>query len=254
MIGLSFLAKLTHNFNKLISGVCLQIHTGSPARAKTMLQDIVRGTLQTIFRDKILLGLVIVGVIAIVSAGSAKDEKKTCDEGTPANGQQAQAQGPQEQAQQSQEQPAAAGQQAQQAHLEEAKLAQEFVSWWLGGAMNFAQANCQQTHADAFKWMNPEAVEVFKANFWTPEMEQAFSTGSLVAHFQPAAIEPKAINPDGSIVVSVDGTLVMQVGVGAQTTTQRVLTDYLVKKDKGNMRIAAMHAKTIAPFSTIPTY
>lgn len=219
-----------------------------------MLQDIVRGTLQTIFRDKILLGLVIVGVIAIVSAGAAKDDKKTCDEGAPANGQQAQAQAQGQQAQAQQEQPTAAAQQqaAQAEQLEEAKLAKEFVHWWLGGAMDYSQATCQKSHADAFKWMNPEALDVFKANFWTPEMEQAFSTGSLVASFQPSAIEPKAINPDGSVVVSVDGTLVMQMG--AQPTTQRVLTDYLVKKDKGNMRIAAIHAKTIAPFSTIPTY
>lgn len=222
-----------------------------------MLQDIIRGILQTILRDKILLGLLIVGVIAVVSAGAAKDEKKPSEGGGPApSGQQAHAHGQPASAQgQPQESPGAQQQQAAQAHsmqLEEAKLAKEFVHWWLSGAMDYSAATCQKSHAEMFKWMNPEAKEVFKANFWTPEMEQAFSTGTLVAHFQPSTIEPKAINPDGSIVVGVDGSLVMQIG--AQPTTQRILTDYLVKKEDGNMRIAAIHAKTIAPFSTIPTY
>lgn len=219
-----------------------------------MLQDIVRGTLQAVFRDKILLGLVIVGVIAIVSAGAAKDDKKPFDEGPPANGQQAhaQAQGQHPQDGSAAQQQQASQQQAQKQQMEEATLARDFVHWWLTGAMDYSAATCQKSHADAFKWMNPEALDVFKANFWTPEMEQAFSTGILVASFQPSAIEAKAINPDGSIVVSVDGTLVMQMG--GQPTTQPVQTDYLVKKEKGNMRIAAMHAKTLAPFATMPTY
>jgi|AGTN01.3.fsa_nt_gi hypothetical protein len=218
-----------------------------------MLQDIVRGTLQTIFRDKILLGLLIIGVISMVSFGATKDDKKPHDE-QPMNGQQAQAQaqaqGQGQPAQQQSQQQSAA--QAQAAQIEEAKLASEFVHWWITGAMDYSQATCQKNHVDAFKWMNPEAIEVFRANFWTPEMEQAFATGTLVASFQPSAIEAKAINPDGSVVVRVDGTLVMQMG--GQPTTQRVQTDYLVKKDKGSLRIAALHARTIAPFATMPTY
>jgi len=116
-----------------------------------MLQDIVRGILQTILRDKILLGLLIVGVIAVVSAGAAKDEKKPSEEGPAPGGQQAHAHGQQAPAQG--QQPHSQQQQAAQAHsmqLEEAKLAKEFVHWWLSGAMDYSAATCQNSHAEMF--------------------------------------------------------------------------------------------------------
>ena len=91
--------------------------------------------------------------------------------------------------------------------------------------------------------MSPEAVQTFRAAFWNEGVAQGTAGGTLVAAFQPVAVEAEAINPDGSIVITVKGTLVMQYA--GQPSTQPIQTDFLVKKESDGLRIAGVFNRAV---------
>ncbi len=197
-------------------------------------------------RDKILMGLLIIGVVAIFMTGASEDGKsKNTEESLPPGAQmphQGQ-QEPQQQAKEQHNQP----QQPQQPPPVAAKpqfaleptLASDFVKWWMGGAMDYQATTSQKNHQEAFKWMSPEAQDTFKEAFWNDTMAQGITSGMLVAAFQPVSVQAQAVNPDGSVVVSMKGSLVLQMN-GQPADTRQVVTDFLIKKEDSGLRIAAI--------------
>jgi len=201
-------------------------------------------------QDKILLGLVIVAILGIFVGGfSMKDESpdtkiaKDDKQAMPAqNAQGAPAAAP------NAAQPAQAAPQQGQTALPDQldpKLAAEFVGWWSSKAMDYSAITCGASHAEAAKWMTPEAQQGFQASFWTPEVAQDVSSGRVTAAFQPISVQPEAINPDGSIIVGIIGTLEIQ-DAGGNRATQQVLADFLVKKDDKGLRIAGVYNRQVA--------
>lgn len=257
-IRLYFLWLFTHNrFTRLYT----KRHRGKPLRgsAKKMIQEVIRAIVQRVLRDKILMGLVIVGVLGIFLAGSndesahSKNTEEKLPESAmmpPAGGEAAQGQAPhkpgQNQAQPQQPAP------PPQVALEPTKAA-DFVKWWLGGAMDFQATTATKNHEQAFLWMLPDAKESFKQAFWNDAMAEGISSGRLVAAFQPVSIEPQAINPDGTVVVSMKGSLVLQMN-GQPANTSQVVTDFLVKNENDNLRIAAISNRTYVQAQAAPTY
>lgn len=148
------------------------------------------------------------------------------------------------------EQAQAPGQQAaaQQASANpnaiEPQLASDFVKWWIGGAMDYGQKTARESHKQAFAWMTTEAHSTFEANFWAPEIAQGIETGQIVAAFQPLNVQPEAVNPDGSVVVLLSGTLVMQAEGQMQPVTHQIMTDFLVSRDQDGLRIAGLHNRS----------
>jgi hypothetical protein len=129
-------------------------------------------------------------------------------------------------------------------------LATDFINWWLGSAMDYNAASASQSHNQAFSWMTADAARSFQANFWTPQIAEAVQTGRLVAGFQPSAVQAQAINPDGSVVVGVAGTMVMQAN--GQPSTQQFLASFLVRQEKDGLRVAGLDARSnLLPGSTI---
>ncbi len=192
------------------------------------------------------MGLVVIGFVAIfmTGAGESESKSKNTEEKLPPGATMPHGQEP--------GQPAAAGEtahpqpQAAQAHPApapapalEPNTASDFVKWWIGGAMDFQAATAKKNHEQALMWMTPEAQDTFKQAFWNDAMADGISTGRLVAAFQPVSIGAQAINPDGSVVVSMKGSLVLQVS-GQPADTRQVVTDFLVKKEEGGLRIAAI--------------
>jgi len=255
-LSLPYLWEDSHDAGSLFRGFTAQSEYPITGRkgsheegsAREMIQEALRALIQRILRDKILMGLVIIGVLGVFLAGSneeggqSKNTEEKLPEGAmmpgPGQGPAAQPQKPgeaQHQAQQpAQQQPP----QQPQVVLEPAQ-ASDFVKWWLGGAMDFQATTATKNHEQAFLWMLPEAKESFKQAFWNDAMAQGISTGRLVAAFQPVSINPQAINPDGTVVVSMKGSLVLQMS-GQPADTQQVVTDFLVKKEDAGLRIAAI--------------
>jgi hypothetical protein len=183
-----------------------------------MVADVVRAVVQRILRDKILLGLVIVAFLGVWVGGMTMSDDKAVDQ-TKANG--------------------AIEQAAASAATTDPKLATDFVSWWLTSAMDYNGATAQENHNKAAAWMTAEANQRFQASFWTPEVAQAVASGRLVAALQPTAVQAQAINPDGSVVVGVSGTMMVQAA-GQQPTTQPFLAGFLVKQDRDGLRVAGI--------------
>lgn len=126
----------------------------------------------------------------------------------------------------------------------EAPLAAEFVKWWISNAMDYQPQTARASHVEAFKWITPEATKTFQANYWSPEVEKGVLSGQIVAQFQPSAVQPEAINPDGTVVVSTTGVLAVQAN--GTPMTQQFSADFLVRKDKEGLRIAGIYNRNLA--------
>jgi hypothetical protein len=63
-------------------------------------------------------------------------------------------------------------------------------------------------------------------------------------------VQAQAVNPDGSIVVGVTGTMVVQTG--AQPVVQQFAGSFLVRKEPEGLRVAGLEAKSTGlPGSTV---
>lgn len=245
-----------------------------------MIQDIIRALIQKVMHDKILMALIAIGIAGIFFSGANHSEKKESvqskrlgrssadqpaipgeqgqadqggqdgeGQGQPAGqqaGQQAgQAQNIQAQTNQAQ---ATGGQQAAQAGLTP-DLATQFVRWWLTQSMDYRMDTGATSHKVAAVWMLPDACNAFEQLYWGDHIKQGIASGTIVGAFQPVSVVPIATNPDGSVVVTVVGTLTMQQS-GQQPASQQLTMDFLVKKTADGFRIAAFFNRAVAPVAT----
>jgi hypothetical protein len=123
-------------------------------------------------------------------------------------------------------------------------MAQKFVAWWIGQSMDYRAATATNSHNKAFAWMTPQAVKAFKESLWSPQIAAGITQGQVSAAFQAVSIQPQAINPDGSIVVTVLGTLIIQEANNPTPASQQIVVDFLVKKDTNGYRIAGLYNRT----------
>jgi hypothetical protein len=196
-----------------------------------MAYELIRTIIQKVLQDKILMGLVVICVLGLFVGGMTmndeKGEKKEKSE-TAATAEQ--------------------GQPAQQQAATPAagltpSIATDFVSWWLQAAMDYNGASAAQNHQSAMQWMTPEAAQAFQNLFWNPQIAESVATGRLVAAFHPTNVQAQAVNPDGSVVVAVTGTMVVQTG--AQPTAQQFAGAFLVRKDNDSLRVAGLEAQSV---------
>ena len=213
-----------------------------------MIADIIRAVIQRIFRDKIVLGLVIIGVLSIFMMNSHGGERTSelPPEKQQAHEQAIAAQGnePENQAKKASSGESAKKSEAGEEGPLEPTLACNFIKWWLGGAMDYHRETAQKNHEEAFHWMSKEAHEAFQSAFWSDQVAQGVASGGIIAAFQPITVEAEAVNPDGSVVVLVKGTLVMQLS--GQPSTQPIETDFLVKKEPAGLRIESIYNRQIS--------
>ncbi|MBI4534383.1 MAG: hypothetical protein HY711_10610 [Candidatus Melainabacteria bacterium] len=189
-----------------------------------MLYELCRALVQKIFQDKIILGLIIVLVLGFFIGGlSSRNEPAVANKAVRSDDQ-------------------APSVEAKEPKVEPS-LAADFVRWWLNGAMDFAPATAQESHQLAFAWMTPDAQSAFQTYFWTPETASAVANGQLVASFHPTSVLSEAINPDGSVVVGVAGTLV--VDSGAQPVLHQMTADFLVVRNQDGLRVAGINNRLV---------
>lgn len=195
--------------------------------------DLIQPALKRILYDKLLLGLVIVGLLGIFVGGFAvKDQSLSSVKPLDSKAE------------------SSASQTAQHhARPINQTLAVDFVKFWMGNAMNYAASTAVKSHVEAEQWMTPEALQAFQAFLWTPSIAQGIATGQIVGAFQPIAVQAEAINPDGSIVVGITGTLILQYQ--GRPSTKQLQTDVLVANDPDNSGLRVKPAFTIG-FSRQP--
>ncbi len=203
-----------------------------------MFQDIVRLTVQKIFNDKILLGLLIVCLLGFFVGGfNNKDEP-------PVN------KAPVSQSTANQSAPTKADTEPNSANTAttnyatktqlDPPLAVDFVKWWMKAAMDYTPKSAAQSHEAAANWMSPEALKAFNEAFWNPNTAQQICSGTTVGAFQPISVQAVAINPDHTVVVNLTGTLVLQITNGHPIANQ-VQMDLLVSKGDTGLRIVGIN-------------
>lgn len=217
-----------------------------------MISDIVRAIIQRIFRDKILMALVVIGFLAIFMTGTQSTKEPPISGNNRNKEAESQAHG--QFAQEPLKASDSKSQKASKARENQEKAAvpgglkpadaEEFVKWWIGGAMDFQLQTAEGNRQKAMEWMTPEAAEIFKNSFWNSDIKNGITNGNIVAAFHPVSVSATALNPDGSVVVHVKGSLVMQRAGEAYPNTEHLLTDYLVVKESQGFRIAGVHSKT----------
>ena len=226
-----------------------------------MLQELVRLTVTRVLQDKILLGLLIVGILGIFVGGFTSNDEMA------ASKRHAQAQAiesPEPQAAapapltppQPAEAPKPVEQLPQQAAAPvqgalDPALATDFVKWWMTGAMDYSASSSQQNHTAAMRWMTPQAAQAFQTAYWNPEMSQGVTHGTIVAAFQPISVQAQAVNPDGTVVVGLSGNLVTQST--GRPASQQIQLDLLVRKESDGLRIAGLFNRAVSP-SGAPSY
>lgn len=223
-----------------------------------MIQEIIRALITRIMQDKILMGLVILGVLAVFVVPNVGNNEPPPGHGSNAanappqlgesggwggggHGQ------PAAHPEGAQAVPGAQGAQGAQGaaapvdpNALNPTLATDFVKFWMGGAMDYNAASAAQSHKEAAKWMTPETQQAFETNFWSPDIANGIASGQLRGAFQPIKVEAQAVNPDGSIVVRMTGTLVLQQST-VRPVTHQIVMDLLVRKEGENCRIAGLY-------------
>lgn len=222
-----------------------------------MAYELVRTIVQKILQDKLLLGLVIIGILGIFVGGASmgdSPDKATTKHGAAQEAEQAAAHGqpPGQPPEQTAGHPPGQGHHGQPAAPAQPQaavgtngmtpvLATEFVRWWLERAMDYHPRTAAQNHQEAIAWMTADGARDFSSMLWTPSIAESVCTGRVTAAFQPTAIQAQAINPDGSIVVGVTGTVIIQ-GQG-QPVVHQFLGNFLVKKRDEGLCVAGLYTR-----------
>jgi hypothetical protein len=197
-----------------------------------MSQTIVQSIVKRILTDKIFASLIIAGVLVIIFVAFATDVPS--DKAKPDAQQAAQReQSPQAQTAAAQLNP---------------QLAIDFVRWWLTKSMDYNVQTARDSHNEAAKWMTQTAGTSFQAGYWNQQIQQGVLSGQVSAAFQPMSIFAEAVNPDGSIVVGITGTLLLQQG--GPPMSQQVAMDFLVVRDANGLRIGGVYNRQVANAQT----
>jgi hypothetical protein len=221
-----------------------------------MIVELLRALIQRIISDKLLLGLVIIMIIApfAIGTGPKKDSENESQGSPSADKRQAQeVAAPQGNSPSSHE---IAQQQANpQAQTTEqnnapssAKVASEFIHWWLTKAMDYQMNTLEASQKLAMGYIKPAPAKAFANLFWNDALKANIQSGTAACSFQPTSVKSVAINPDGSIVVEASGTLVLQQ-TGTPPTTQYLVLDFQVKQETKDWRIVGFFHKATLPAS-----
>ncbi len=215
-----------------------------------MIQDLIRAFIQRLMHDKIVMAIVLIGIAGIFFGGVSMQEnpeKTGSRRGTQTKPVPAAEDDPAKAAATKPAEQKAADPAAQPAQSSlTPKLAADFVHWWITKAMDYQMASAVANHKEADAWMLPEAKKAFEDMYWNAGVQQGIASGNTVGSFQPVSIQPVATNPDGSVVVTVTGTLVMQMS-GQPPASQQLTMDFLVKKAGEGCRVAAFFNRAVSP-------
>jgi len=210
-----------------------------------MFQDIIRLTVQRIFNDKILLGLLIVCLLGFFVGGfnnNSKDEPPVSRV----------LESPSVQPKASEEPaiPSAPGANYASKVQLDPSLAIDFVKWWMKMSMDYAPKSAAQSHEAATNWMSPEALKAFNEAFWSPDIAQQVCSGETVGAFQPISVRAVAVNPDHTVVVNLTGTLVLQAA-NARPIANQVQMNLLVHKTSTGLRITGINSQVSTASTSI---
>ncbi len=118
-------------------------------------------------------------------------------------------------------------------------VARTLIEQWLPLAWDLSAGSAADSQEKAIAYMTKECADAYRQNIWNPELAKQINEAGLHSSFQPSRIEAGDLQPDGSVVVFVDGMQVLSVpGKGAQS--RPVKLEYLIRQTTEGLRIAGI--------------
>ncbi|HEY9788249.1 MAG TPA: hypothetical protein V6D17_22865 [Candidatus Obscuribacterales bacterium] len=140
--------------------------------------------------------------------------------------------------------PGAAGAVAPQAPVDPQNVtdviaAQSLIEQWLPVAWDLSAGSAQASQEKAIMYMTPECAQSYRSSIWTPDLAQQIDESGIKSTFRATEIKAGAHQPDGSIVIVVNGEQILSVP-GQASRQRAVRVEYLVKQTQDGLRIAGI--------------
>jgi hypothetical protein len=113
------------------------------------------------------------------------------------------------------------------------------IQEWLGYAWDLSAGTAKDSQAKAMMYMTADCANAYRQNVFTPQIAQQIEQSGVKSSFRMDRIYTGGNNPDGSVVVFVEGEQVLSVpGKGSKTRAVRL--EYMVKKTQEGLRISGI--------------
>lgn len=117
------------------------------------------------------------------------------------------------------------------------------IEAWIPLAWDLSAGTASTSQEKAILYMTPECAQSYRQNVWTNEISQQIDASGIKSTFRATKVAAGAQQPDGSIVIVVEGEQILNVP--DQASRQRpVKVEYLVKKTQEGLRICGISEAT----------
>jgi hypothetical protein len=113
------------------------------------------------------------------------------------------------------------------------------VQQWLPLAWDLSAGSAQTSQEKAILYMTPECADAYRRNIWTDEIARQIDESGVKSSFNLGRVSAGANQPDGSVVIFVEGQQVLAVP-GKGSRARDVKLQYLVKTTADGLRIAGI--------------
>lgn len=110
---------------------------------------------------------------------------------------------------------------------------------WLKYAWDMSAQTARQSQTTAMQYMTPDCAAAYKQNVWNDGLAKQIEESGLQSTFMRTSVKSGPQQPDGSLIVYVDGQQVLQVPGGEQKV-RPVRVEYMLKQTTDGIRIAGI--------------
>lgn len=123
--------------------------------------------------------------------------------------------------------------------VSDAQAAQDFVRNFVTYSFNMNSNAASASQAQAMAMMDSETANAYRNNVWTPELEELVTKSGLTSQFSISSISSGQQNPDGSIVIFMNGTQILNSPAAGQQQ-KPVSVEYRVQRTASGWRIVGI--------------
>ncbi len=113
------------------------------------------------------------------------------------------------------------------------------VQDWLPMAWDLSAGTAGDSQEKAIQYMTDECAQAYRQNVWTPEVAKQIDGSGIKSTFSASRVAASSNQPDGSVVITVEGKQVLDVP-NKGSKTRQVKLEYLVKNTPDGLRIAGI--------------
>jgi hypothetical protein len=113
------------------------------------------------------------------------------------------------------------------------------VQEWLPLAWDLSAGSAADSQEKAITYMTDECAQAYRQNVWTQSMSKQIDASGIKSSFSANRVAAGHMLPDGSVVITVEGSQVLNVPRKGPRT-RKVKLEYLVKNTADGLRIAGI--------------